>query len=459
MTVLSKKLSAVSQNLILGSITGFIVTISMILFFRPVGGTEVMCLFFLALGPVVGYFSGKERQRMERLRKEKTTLEENLNKIQSALERSTKKYRLLVEHASDAIFLTTLDGRLLLFNEATCLLSGYTRGELKKMSLVQLQAEEDVNGKHHKAWLDNGTCRYEEEWINKDKNLVLLEINARWIHFGEHRLILHVGRDILRQKETNHQEKARDIRKFQENKLIDMALAHHGLYSHIFTPLDKAIELIHYFRKEYPKESEKFSDVLLEWGSTRKLLQSLISKNLRDLNPTPSQWALNEILRQELYYLESIVDSNSFVARTSFASDLPVVYGFGKDFSSAFGAILTATLESMKTSDQREFSVSTQASDDHILVEIQSAKTVSFREHLSRITDPFFNGDDSNDHKRTKLGFLVCQMLFDSIGASIDLGDQEVNGTLIRIKIPVIQGKQDLKISTYVENSSDPIIV
>jgi len=459
MTVLSKKSSAVSQNVILGSITGSIVTISMILFFRHAGGTEVICLFFLALGPLVGYFSGKERQRMEKLRKEKTTLEENLNKIQSALERSTKKYRLLVEHANDAIFLTTMEGRFLLFNEATCFLSGYTREELKKMSLVQLQAEEDVNDTVQKAWLDNGTCRYEEKWINKDKHFVLLEINARWIHLGEHRLILHIGRNILRQKETNRQEKARDIRQFQENKLIDMALAHHGLYSHIFTPLDKAIELIHYFRKQYPKESEKFSDVLLEWGSTRKLLQSLTSKNLRDLNPTPSHWALNEILRQELYYLESIVDTNSFVARTSFASDLPMVYGFGRDFSSAFGAILKATLESMKTSDRREFSVSTRALDDHIFVEIQSAKAVSFRENLSRITDPFFKEDDSNDTRRTELGFLVCQMLFDSIEASIDLCDQEANGTLIRIKIPAIQGKQEVKIPTFAENSSDTIII
>lgn len=459
MPVYSKKLNAVSQNVILGSITGLIVTISMILFFRRVGGTEFICLFFLALGPVVGYFSGKERQRMEKLREEKTTLEENLNKIQSALQRSTKKYRLLVEHANDAIFLTTLDGRFLLFNEATCILSGYTRGELKKMSLVQLQAEEDVNDTVQKAWLDNGTCRYEEKWINKDKNFVLLEINARWIHLGEHRIVLHIGRDILRQKENNHQEKARDIRRFQENKLIDMALAHHGLYSHIFTPLDKAIELIHYFRKEYPKESEKFSDVLLEWGNTRKLLQSLTSKNLRDLNPTPSHWALNEILRQELYYLESIVDSNSFVAKTSFASDLPVVYGFGKDFSSAFGAVLKATLESLKTSDQREFSITTQSSDDHILVEIQSAKAVSFREHLCRITDPFFKGDDSNDNNRTKLGLLVCQLLFDSLGASIDLGDEEVNGTLIRIKIPALQSKQDVKISTSAESSRDTIII
>ena len=112
-----QQLNAVTQNLILGTVTGVIVGYNLKIFFQHTGKPDLIWLLFLFLGPFLGYFSGRERQRVEKLKKEKMTLEENLSAVENALNKSKKKYRLLVERASDAIFLTSAEGRFILFNE------------------------------------------------------------------------------------------------------------------------------------------------------------------------------------------------------------------------------------------------------------------------------------------------------------------------------------------------------
>ena len=57
------------------------------------------------------------------------------NQSKKDLKGSEEKYRILVEHAADAFFLLTLDGKILDVNQCACHSLGYTREELKSMSM------------------------------------------------------------------------------------------------------------------------------------------------------------------------------------------------------------------------------------------------------------------------------------------------------------------------------------
>ena len=133
------KVGCVAQNMILGTITSSMVAYNLRVVFSRLGGIDLVWILFFFMGPAVGYLSGKERQRIELLKLEKQRLKEDLGKIEAALKKSTQKYRLLVEHANDAIYLTTLSGKILLFNEATSLLSGYSKDRLKQMNVADLK--------------------------------------------------------------------------------------------------------------------------------------------------------------------------------------------------------------------------------------------------------------------------------------------------------------------------------
>jgi PAS domain S-box-containing protein len=448
-------LGFVAQNVILGTITGTMVAYNLRILYQRIGVTDLIWVMFFLMGPMVGFLSGRERQRLERMKKEKTTLRENLDKIQSALKKSTKKYQLLVEYANDAIYLTTEAGRFILFNEATCLLSGYSKDELGRMPVSQLKAEDGVDEKHRKSWLDNGYCRYEEKWLKKNGDVVPLDINARWIRLGKHRLILHVSRNITRWKEEDQEENARMVRRYQESRYVEMASVQRALLSRVLSPVTDTVSLLHSFLKKYPDDVEQFSGLLSEWGSTRKLLQDLTTKNFRDFKSTPCRWDLNEILKQELNYLDVVTDFGGFIKQTSLTPNLPAVFGFGRDFSISFHTVLRAIMESMKNSDRREMTISTRLLGDHILVEIQTASEVSFQDHLCRIIDPYYDRDDSTIHGKTDVGLLICRLLFESFGAKMDVGEQENGGTLIRIRVPIVETEAaDARVQQVVSTES-----
>ena len=457
---MNQKMSCVAQNVILGTITGVAVAYNLRIIFTRVGGADLVWIFFIFLGPALGYLSGRERQRLEKIKAAKRKVEEDLSRVQSAFNQSTKKYRLLVEYANDAIFLTTVGGRFLLFNEAMCLLSGYTKKELKNMNISQLQMDDQLTEKHRKAWLDNGIYRYEETWRNKDGDEVILDINARYIKLGEHQVILHVGRDIIKQSGLNQETRAQDIRSFQENKLMEMSSLQNTLCRSASTPLLETTKMLQYLIREYHQESERLTEILSGWKKTQMLIRWLSPKNTRDLKTTPCRWDLNEILKQELFYLELVTKSKEIFKKVLLASDLPVVFGFGRDFSLIFGTVFKAASESVKQTNCAPFSVSTQSLDDHNLIEIHNEDRVLFKEYLCKITDPFLKDDSSSGKGKTEIEFLACQRFFESLGARIDIGEREEGGTTIKIRIPSIQEKkEEANKFTSVTSSEESLII
>jgi PAS domain S-box-containing protein len=280
MKITGNSLSPLIQNVILGSVTGIVVGFVIRVYYQYVRGTDIVWMLFFLVGPLIGYLSGRERERVEKLQKEKQSLQDNLDKIQIAFKRSTNTYKALIESASDAIFLTTKDGRFVLFNEATCLLSGYKREELKKMNLSQLQMESDDSVKHRKAWLDNGICRYEDKWATKDGGEIFLEINVKWMQISGYELILHIGRDILRRKETDEAGKSDEIKGFQTDKIIELARVNKMNQENVYKPAQKIMDTVQTILNDFkvPEQKERFAEVLNKWEETRTFVKEFLQK-------------------------------------------------------------------------------------------------------------------------------------------------------------------------------------
>ncbi len=432
-----QKLNTITQNLLLGSVTGVVMGNVLRIVFTRAGVVDLAWIAFIAIGPTVGYLSGKEREKYERLQNEKKKMEENMETIQSALDQSKKKYQLLVERANDAIFLTTIDGRFLLFNEATCLFSGYSRKELKNIKLSQLKLHE-TNHKHAETYLDNGIYRYEEIWQSRNGNEVLLEINARWIHFGGHRVILHVGRNVDRKKAVSADNRCADIQKAQEKRFTQMAKNYENIYKQIMAPAFNTVKQLNHIKNQYPENADKMNELLSEWDKAHKVMAELSAKNNRDLINTPQKWNLNDILHQELVYLDTILDSSHFIVKTNFSDDIPEIFGSGLNYSLAFGTVFNALIESMSGLKQKGMYISTKLLDETILVEILAPGSDTFNTHLTVCLDPFYNPETSLKES-DEIGLAATEMFFKRINAGFDHMYEKGKGTIIRIRIPVCE--------------------
>jgi len=125
------------------------------------------------------------------------SLRRQISRRTETLQASERRYRSLFEELSDALFLETLDGRILDVNDSACKLLGYTRDELLALTVRDLLPEKAiVYGPQQMAQM-----KFEDaplETVNKRKNgtLVPVEIRGTTIDIeGEQHLLISL-RDI-----------------------------------------------------------------------------------------------------------------------------------------------------------------------------------------------------------------------------------------------------------------------
>jgi PAS domain S-box-containing protein len=133
------------------------------------------------------------------------TLEASERKqAEGALNKSETKYRTLFEASMDAIFLVTIDGHLFDCNTSACVMFGYTKEELLKLSVTDLVPEEfqtklsEVVTELRKK----GTIFTEALYKKKTVEFFPCEINVQMATFGDEQMAIVYVRDITERKKA-----------------------------------------------------------------------------------------------------------------------------------------------------------------------------------------------------------------------------------------------------------------
>jgi len=421
------------QNLIVGLFAGGFCGYIVKFFFQRFGASTVVFAIFILIGAILGFLSGKERERYEQLKEEKVLLEEDYDKINNMLRQSEGRYRLLFENITDAIYLTTDKGKFLFFNESTCLLSGYSREELKKMTLEQIQVEGESSQSHARAWLDNGICRYEEKWMNKVGQTLNLDINAKWLKISKMQCILHVARNTEHRKDILEEKRAAELADFGKIRLTDVSNATQTLYRKFFVPMNKTMDAVNRDLKNLPAEDAKFSPFFMEWEKVKKILQTLIARSVRSTESKFSTWNLNEVLRQEIYNLILVTGSDEMPKQVTLAKEIPLLYTSGRDLAMVLEILLRAVHESLPNAAKKEFSISSRLEESAAVVQLQAASSMNFDFHLSRAVDPSVTREES---KETQRGINVLNRITTPLKWKLEIENPET-GVVVRLRIPI----------------------
>lgn len=119
-----------------------------------------------------------------------------------ALEESERKYRAVLEYASDGILISTIDGQLLDANQRIQRLLGYSREELLKLHASQIHPPEDAE-KLRAAFSsirERGFSLFEHLLLRKDGSTIPVEVAGTLVTFGEQQIALGIFRDIRERK-------------------------------------------------------------------------------------------------------------------------------------------------------------------------------------------------------------------------------------------------------------------
>jgi PAS domain S-box-containing protein len=114
---------------------------------------------------------------------------------------SERKYRQLVEQASDGIFVTDAHGRYVDVNPSGCEMLGYAYEELLGMNLTDLLPADELARQplHIQALKDGGPILFERKMRRKDGSIFFAEINAKSLDDGR---LQGIVRDVSARKEA-----------------------------------------------------------------------------------------------------------------------------------------------------------------------------------------------------------------------------------------------------------------
>ena len=141
---------------------------------------------------------------------------------EKALAESEERYRTLFDSASDAIIILDEEGRIIEANEATGERLGYSREELIRMHITDLDdaASASLARKRAKELLRSGRGLFEVTHLRKDGTTVPTEASAKLISHQGNPAFLVIARDITERKraeEALRESEARYRKLFERN--------------------------------------------------------------------------------------------------------------------------------------------------------------------------------------------------------------------------------------------------
>jgi PAS domain S-box-containing protein len=137
---------------------------------------------------------------------------------EKAIRESEHKYKMLLEQASDGIYLSDEDGKILEANPRACEMFGYSMKEFLSMNIKNLVDPVDRNGIQMSLpdLRNNQSVIIERKFIKKDGTPFTVEVSAKLLEDGRHQAII---RDITQRKRLENilKDNERKFRALIEN--------------------------------------------------------------------------------------------------------------------------------------------------------------------------------------------------------------------------------------------------
>jgi len=140
---------------------------------------------------------------------------------EEALRTRADEYSTILMTTPDGFWLVDEKGRLLDVNAAYCRMSGYTREELLRLSIPDLEAAEkmDATERYMRRTIESGSDRFESGHITKDRRIFDVEINITFL--TTKRCFIVFIRDISKRKQSEQALAERTTQLEEANKELE----------------------------------------------------------------------------------------------------------------------------------------------------------------------------------------------------------------------------------------------
>lgn len=373
-------------------------------------------------------------------------LAEELSSSMTALRRSEKSFRTLIERSPDAI-LVHRDDRLVYVNEALLALLGYQ----EKSDVIGKQVEPlfdfEKNSAPRLASIPGSSsppATREGRMVHRDGMIINVEVASIPIVFDGNAATLTTVRDISARKQLT-------AKMMELDRMIAVGTLAAGVGHEINNPLAYIITNLEYALDQIKSLSD-FNFRSLELSTNLNELSLALSEayqgaeRVRQIVTDLKTFSRSHSPTEEKFELGPVLESainmafNEIRHRARLMKDFeetPIIIGNPSRLSQVFLNLLVNAAHSIPEGAAHDNSilVRTKTTTEEVQIEIIDTGRGIEPEHIPRIFDPFFTTKSVG--QGTGLGLYICRRIVQDHGGEIEVRSEHGKGSTFRVLLPV----------------------
>ncbi len=362
-------------------------------------------------------------------------LEEDIKqreRLEKELRRSEEKYRGLFEHSQDGVADISSKGDFITTNEAAARMLGYTKDELKGLSLMDLVLNIDegqtvISKLEKEGYLKDHVLTLKAK--NGDK--VIVSISGRRIEEeSRHIRSEAIFRDITERVRADEERHALEQQLTQTERLASIGKLAAGVAHEINNPLtnimlasEKLVQMD--FKKEV---QEKLDIIMRNVNAAATIARNLLIFS-RKTSPVLAETDIVEVISSSLELLSFRMKN---VKLSVDLEGIPKIYVDAGQMQQVFTNILINAIQAMPQGG--ELRIYCKKTDDHLQLNFEDTGAGIPEEHLDRIFDPFYTTKEIGSG--TGLGLSICYGIVKAHNGDIRIDSKVGEGTKVIITLP-----------------------
>lgn len=369
---------------------------------------------------------------------------------QESVGRQAERYLTLLNTTVDGFWLVDTSGALLDVNQGYCNMSGYTRDELLRMRIPELEAVEtpEETARHIQAIMQKGFDRFSTRHRRKDGTIIDVEVTTSFMpQRGE---FLGFCRDMTERtraesERRRYEEKLQEARKLAESesraKTRFLATASHDLRQPI-----QAIQLLSdlLVNTELPQESAEIAFRVKEAvEGLGEMLTALLDISKLDaglIKPEISEFRLNDLVLQLVSEHLPLAKQRGIELRSVYSSV------FLRSDQHLLTRILRNLLSNaIKYTQSGSILIGVRRSGDHMRIQVIDTGIGIREDELERIFDEFHQlGNTARDRREgLGLGLAIVSRLVRLLGHTVEVASRSGRGSCFSILVPLASAIED----------------
>ncbi len=349
-----------------------------------------------------------------------------------AIERA--KLSAIVENIADGLFVTDRDGRIITFNRAATVITGYPQEEVLNRACDEVFQTDLCRDACALYSGERTMTNVETEMITRDGRRIIVSVSSAVLYGKDGRAVggVQTFRDITEQKRRHEML-------CQTEKLAAIGQLAAGVAHEINNPLGNIMGYAKLLKDEsLSDEASRWVDIIIEQTNRCSAIVKGLLDYSRQPDSEPSLIYINDLIKGVIEVVRYQAEKADISIETEF-TELPPVYINKKQFEQV---VLNLVLNAIQAIGERGLiRIRTFAEKEYVCMAVTDSGPGVPEELRTKVFDPFFTTKPVG--QGTGLGLSICLGIVSSCNGTIEITGQEGQGATFIVRLPASEDNDE----------------